>query len=90
MELSQQPQGPLAEGQLHCCHVSLHNTGAMPLQDLRLAAAPTAVLLTQPHEAADSDPLAFLRGRTSLSLPPPPQCCSHSPTRLLTQTPSPF
>ena len=62
VELSQEPQMPLAEGQLHCCHIALRNTGAMPLQDLRLAVAPTAVLLTQPHEAADPDPLTFLRG----------------------------
>ena len=62
VELSQEPQMPLAEGQLHCCHIKLHNTGAMPLQDLRLAVAPTSVLLTQPHEGADPDPLAFLRG----------------------------
>ena len=66
VELSQEPQMPLAEGQLHCCHIALRNTGAMPLQDLRLAVAPTAVLLTQPHEAADPDPLTFLRGTPSM------------------------
>ena len=62
MELSSEPEGPIAEGQLVCCHLALCNTGAMPLQDLRVAALSEDVLVAAPHRAADADPVAYLAG----------------------------
>ena len=60
VDLSGEPQGALAEGQLVCCRVRLSNTGAMPLQELRVAAMSQDTLLTPPCAAVDDDPVAHL------------------------------
>ena len=63
VELSGEPQGAMAEGQLVCCRARLSNTGAMPLQDLRLAALSQDTLLSAPCPNVDEDPVARLAGR---------------------------